>query len=190
MVIYERIGITKTMVSKDNYQLLIAKLDQFIRKYYINQLLRGLLYSIGWVLLLFLVVNVLEYFYYFNQAGRKTLFYSFLATSIFAFGGWVVVPALRYFRLGPVISHEKAAQIIGQHFQLVQDKLLNVLQLKEQSESQADQALILASINRKSDEIRPVPFQAAIDLTQNRKYLRYALPPLLILLILLPQFSI
>ncbi|NRB64344.1 MAG: DUF4175 domain-containing protein, partial [Saprospiraceae bacterium] len=173
------------MARKDNYQLLIEKLDQFIRKYYINQLLRGLLYSIGLVLFLFLTVNVLEHLYYFNQAVRKTLFYSFLAISIFAFGGWVIMPALRYFRLGPVISHEKAAQIIGQHFQLVKDKLLNILQLKEQSESQANKALILASINRKSDQIRPVPFQAAIDLTQNRKYLRYALPPLLILLILL-----
>ena len=29
----------------NNYQLLINKLDQFIRKFYINQLIRGVLYS-------------------------------------------------------------------------------------------------------------------------------------------------
>jgi len=30
---------------KDNYQLLITKLDQFIRKFYVNQLIRGGLYT-------------------------------------------------------------------------------------------------------------------------------------------------
>jgi len=173
------------MARKDNYQLLIEKLDQFIRKYYINQLLRGLLYTIGLVLLLFLVVSTLEYFYYFNQTGRKVLFYSFLGVSLVALSGWVFLPLLRYFRLGKVISHSQAADIIGDHFHNVKDKLLNILQLKEQSASQANKDLILASINQKSEEIRPVPFQSAINLSNNRKYLRYALPPLLVLLILL-----
>jgi len=173
------------MARKDNYQLLIEKLDQFIRKYYINQLLRGLLYTIGLVLLLFLVVSTLEYFYYFNQTGRKVLFYSFLGVSLVALSGWVLLPLLRYFRLGKVISHSQAADIIGNHFHNVKDKLLNILQLKEQSASQANKDLILASINQKSEEIRPVPFQSAINLASNRKYLRYALPPLLVLLILL-----
>jgi hypothetical protein len=43
----------------------------------------------------------------------------------------------------------------------------------------------MASINQKSDEIKLVPFKSAINLSQNRKYLRYALPPLLLLLIIL-----
>lgn len=173
------------MARKDNYQLLIEKLDQFIRKYYINQLLRGLLYTIGLVLLLFLVVSTLEYFYYFNQTGRKVLLYSFLGVSLVALTGWVLLPLLRYFRLGKVISHSQAADIIGDHFHNVKDKLLNILQLKEQSASQANKDLVLASINQKSEEIRPVPFQSAINLAGNRKYLRYALPPLLVLLIIL-----
>jgi hypothetical protein len=173
------------MARKDNYQLLIEKLDQFIRKYYINQLLRGLLYTIGLVLLLFLVVSTLEYFYYFNQTGRKVLLYSFLGVSLVALSGWVLLPLLRYFRLGKVISHSQAADIIGDHFHNVKDKLLNILQLKEQSASQANKDLILASIDQKSEEIRPVPFQSAINLSSNRKYLRYALPPLLVLLIIL-----
>ena len=173
------------MATKDNYRLLIEKLDQFIRKYYINQLIRGVLYTIGLVLLLFLAVSILEYFYYFSTTGRKVLFYSFLGISLIAFGGWVLLPLLRYFRLGKIISHRQAAEIIGAHFHNVKDKLLNILQLREQAASQANKDLILASINQKSDEIRPVPFKSAINLSQNRKYLRYALPPLLILLILL-----
>ena len=173
------------MANTDNYRLLIQKLDQFIRKYYINQLIRGLLYTTGLVLLLFLLVSTLEYFFYFDRSGRKVLFYSFLGISLVALGGWVLLPLLRYFRLGQVISHRQAAQIIGDHFHNVKDKLLNILQLREQAEQQASKDLILASINQKSEEIRPVPFQSAINLSHNRKYLRYAIPPLLVLLILL-----
>lgn len=173
------------MANKDNYRLLVEKLDQFIRKYYINQLIRGTLYSVGLILLLFLAMNLLEHYFFFKADVRKLLFYSFMGVSVLALGFWVFLPLLHYFRLGTIISHEKAAEIIGNHFADVKDKLLNILQLKQQSDSADQKALILASINQKSEEIKIVPFKKAIDLSQNRKYLRYALPPLLLLLIIL-----
>jgi hypothetical protein len=92
---------------------------------------------------------------------------------------------MHYFHLGKVISHEQAASIIGEHFTNVKDKLLNILQLKQQSSNAIYAELINASINQKSEEIRIVPFQAAIDLGKNRKYLRYALPPIMLLLFLI-----
>lgn len=169
----------------ENYRLLVEKLDQFIRKYYVNQLIRGSLYSIGLILVLFLVMAVLEYNFYFSTSVRKALLFSFAGVSVLALGGWVFLPLLRYFRLGSVISHEQAAQIIGNHFSNVKDKLLNVLQLRQQADNAESKELILASINQKSEEIKLVPFKAAINLGQNRKYLRYALPPFLLLLVLL-----
>jgi hypothetical protein len=169
----------------DNYSLLIQKLDQFIRKYYANQLIRGTLFSIGLVLVLFLTMALLEYNFYFSTGIRKGLLVSFAGISSVALAGWVFAPLMRYFRLGRVISHEQAAQIIGRHFHNVEDKLLNILQLKQQADTAENKELILASIHQKSDEIKPVPFKAAINLGQNRRYLRYALPPLLLLLVLL-----
>jgi len=173
------------MATQDNYQLLINKLDQFIRKYYINKLIRGVLYSVGLIGLLFLVMSLAEYYYYFNSGVRKMMFFSFIGISLLALAGWVFVPLMKYFRLGSVISHEQAAQVIGQHFTNVKDKLLNILQLKQQSDAASNRDLILASINQKSDEIKVVPFKNAIDLSKNRKYLRYALPPLMLLLLIL-----
>jgi hypothetical protein len=173
------------MAAKDNYQLLVEKLDQFIRKYYVNQLIRGALYSVGTILLLFLAVSLMEYFFYFGQGGRKLLFFGFMGLSLAALGVWVVKPLFGYLHLGKVISHEQAAQIIGDHFSNVKDKLLNVLQLREQASTAEHQALIMASINQKTEEIKPVPFQSAIDLNNNRQYLKYALPPLLLLIVLL-----
>jgi len=167
------------------YQLLIEKLDRFIRKFYINQLIRGLLYSIGLVAFCFLLFALAEHFFYFSKGVRKVLFFSFIGITGLALVQWVFLPLSRYFRLGKVISHEKAADIIGVHFEDVQDKLLNVLQLKRQSDNSPQQSLLLASIEQKTSEISPVPFQSAIDLRKNKKYLPYALPPLLILLGLL-----
>lgn len=172
-------------MQRDNYTLLIEKLDGFIRKYYINQLLRGALYTVGAVLGLFILLNVAEYFLYFGTGVRTGLLWGFLGVSAVALYEWVALPLMHYFRLGKVINHEQAALIIGQHFTNVKDKLLNILQLKQQSNNALYAELINASIDQKSDEIRLVPFQSAIDLGKNRKYLRYALPPVMLLLFLL-----
>jgi len=169
-----------------NYDLLIQKLDQFIRKFYLNKLIKGGLYFLAVSLGLFLLFNFLEHQFYFSQGVRKTFFFGFLATSGFGLIFWVFNPLFKYLKLGKNISHDKAAQVIGNHFTDVQDKLLNVLQLKRQNNSDSFQAdLIQASINQKSAEISPVPFKSAIDLSKNRKYLKYALPPFLLLIFVL-----
>ncbi len=173
------------MPQSNNYDQLIAKLDRFTRKYYVNSVIRGLLYTTGLVLGLFLLVSLLESQFYFSTGTRKLMFYGFLGISLLALGGWVLLPLSRYFRLGQVISHEKAAEMIGAHFSNVKDKLLNVLQLRQQAEGTGDTSLLLASIDQKSAEISPVPFRSAIDLSQNRKYLKYAVPPMAILAIIL-----
>ena len=113
-------------MATNNYQLLIEKLDKFIRKFYVNQLIRGALYSVAVIFALFIAVSVLEYNFYFAASTRKILFFSFLGISAAALIGWVLMPLMHYFRLGKIISHEKAAVIIGEHFTNVKDKLLNI----------------------------------------------------------------
>ena len=78
-----------------------------------------------------------------------------------------------------MLSHAEAASIIGTHFTEVSDKLLNTLQLKDADGGSKD--LIEASIQQKVEELKPVPFQLAIDFKKNRKYLKYALIPLLVI---------
>jgi hypothetical protein len=138
-------------MNKDNYSLLIEKLDGFIRKFYINQLLRGALYTVGAVLGLFILLNVAEYYLYFGTSTRTVLFYSFMLLSGVALWRWVATPLMHYFNLGKVISHEQAALIIGEHFTNVKDKLINILQLKQQSNNAIYADLINASINQKSE---------------------------------------
>ncbi|MCY7408800.1 MAG: hypothetical protein LH473_00875 [Chitinophagales bacterium] len=171
--------------SNNNYQLLIRKLDEFIRKFYVNQLIRGAIYTGAILLAAFLVISVSEYYFYFSSSIRTILFFGFLAGALFVLVRWVIIPAMHYFNLGKTISHEKAASIIGSHFANVQDRLLNILQLKNLANENSDSSLIEASINQKIEAIKPVPFSSAINLSVNRKYLRYLLAPILVLAFIL-----
>ncbi|MFT7589775.1 MAG: hypothetical protein ACI959_001995, partial [Limisphaerales bacterium] len=168
-----------------SYKLLITRLDRFIRKFYLNQLIRGALFTLGGILAMYLFVSFLEYQFYFEPGMRKLLFFGGLTLSLSMLGRLVLRPLMHYFQLGEIIDHNRAAKIIGSHFSEVEDKLLNILQLKEQSGSLADNSLIEASIDQKIDQMQPVPFSMAIDLSKNRKYLKYALPPIAAFLFIL-----
>ncbi len=177
-------------MSNNNYQTLIQKLDEFIRKYYKNQLLRGLIYSIGLVLLFFVSVTALEYFAHFNTAVRTVLFYSFVGATGFVFVKYICIPVSHLYKMGKIISYTDAAKIIGKHFTNVQDKLLNVLQLQDQSSDITElktknYELLNASINQKTLELKPIPFTSAVDFKENRKYLKYALIPVLLITVIL-----
>ena len=158
------------------------KLDAFIRKYYKNQLVKGLIYGVGLSLGFFLLTNFLEYFGKFEITGRTILFWTFIAASIFVIGKYIAIPLFKLSNLGKVISHEQAATIIGDHFPDVKDKLLNTLQLKQMSSDQSlDQyALVQASLNQRIDQLRPVPFTSAIDISENKKYLAWLIVPIVV----------
>ena len=172
-----------------NEDILIKKLDEFIRKYYKNQLIRGLIYAIGLVLAFYLVVAVLEYYAHFDITIRTVLFYSLITGILAVLGRYILIPLFKLNRIGAVLSNEMAAEIIGRHFSEVKDKLLNVLQLKKiASEEKGTSAplgsasLLEASINQKIKELKPIPFASAINLNENRRYLKYAVIPLVVIL--------
>lgn len=172
------------MNSSGSYQSLIEKLDRFIRKYYTNQLIRGAIFSGVYVLAFFLSINLLEYYFYLSPLLRKILFFGFIFSSLAFVAALFVQPLLHFYRLGKIISYEQAAVIIGTHFSEVKDKLLNILQLHHASSSQESQ-LLLAAIDQKAVELKPVDFSFAIDLNQNKRYLRYLAPPALLFLFII-----
>ena len=175
---------------KSNQDILSA-LDAFVRKYYKNLLIRGVLYAVGIVAGLYLAAVLLEHFGWLSPLGRGLIFWVGLM-AVAGVTAWLIVrPLLKMYGMGKRISHEEAARIIGRHFPEVDDKLLNLLQLMENSESEVrDSDLLLAAVEQKTAQLRPVPFLSAINLKGNRRYLKYALPPLAVLvflLILAPQ---
>jgi len=167
-----------------NSNQLIQKLDEFIRKYYLNQLIRGTLLTIGLLVAFFLASVSLEYFGHFGTSTRTIFFYALVVISFVSFGMWVAEPLIKLWKIRPGISYDEAASIVGKHFSNIEDRLLNTLQLQRTAETSSSE-LLLASIDQRIGELKPVPFATAIDLGQNKQFLRYAVPPLLLLTLIL-----
>jgi hypothetical protein len=175
-------------MATDNYGILIGKLDEFIRKYYKNRLIRGGIFFIALLTVFFLVFTVTEFFGRFSTGVRAFIFWSFISLNLVILWRLILIPLLKLLRLGKVITHEQAAEIIGTHFPEIGDKLLNTLQLKaleNKHDTEFPGDLIRASIDQKITKLRPVPFVLAIDIRQNVRYLRYAIPPIIIIILLL-----
>ena len=168
-----------------NYNLLLLKINEFTRKFYLNKLLRGSIYAAALILTLYLFLFIWIFYSYPSIITKTLLFYSYVAISLIAVLFWVVKPALSYFKLSKTLSLEEAANLIGNHFFNVKDRLLNTLQLKELADSAPqNSALILAGIDQKINELKPIPFSTAINLGDNKKHIKYIALPLFIILLI------
>ncbi|MEZ4793285.1 MAG: DUF4175 family protein, partial [Gelidibacter sp.] len=167
----------------NNFTTIQTKLEQFIRRYYTNELLKGtiLFFAIG--LLYFLFTLFVEYVLWLNPTARTILFWVFIVVELALFVKFIAIPLAKLFKLQEGINYEDASKIIGKHFPEVNDKLLNVLQLKSRNVGTNESELLLASIEQKSTELQPIPFKLAVSFKQNIKYLKYAAIPVAVLLL-------
>ena len=172
------------MRSAGNYELLIGKIDTFIRKYYFNNLLRGLIFLGAGLFSAYIIITLSEYYGDFNSSFRTFLFYFFIFLNL-GLIAWLVIPSLMaWLRLGQTITHDQAAEIIGKHFSDVSDKLLNTLQLKKLADSSQHRELIEASIDQKIETLKPVSFPSAVNLRENTKYLKWLIFPAAVICII------
>ena len=163
-----------------NFSHIQGKLEQFIKRYYVNELLKGAILFFAAGLLYFIVTLFIEYMLWLNPTARTILFWTFIAVEAALFAKFIAFPLAKLFKLQKGIDFKIASKIIGDHFPEVNDKLLNVLQLKE---SNHQSELLEASIEQKSAELSPIPFKLAINFNKNTKYLKYAAIPIVILLV-------
>jgi hypothetical protein len=165
----------------DTFNILLDKLDRFIRRYYLNQLIKGSLFFGAGLLILFLLFITIEYFGYLSTNIRFVLFYGFLVFNLFVLVRYVFLPILGMMKIGRKISEEQAAHIIGKHYRNeLNDKITNVLQLKKYlAHNPENAALIMAGIDQKASIINPIPFQNAIPLKGNLRFVPYFVIPVL-----------
>ncbi|MFY0712137.1 hypothetical protein J1D01_00540 [Seonamhaeicola sp. NFXS20] len=163
-----------------NFKFIKTKLEAFIKRYYTNELLKGIILFFAIGLLYFLFTLFVEHTLWLGVGARTVLFWLFIVVELALLIKFIVLPIAKLLKLKEGINYHDASKIIGGHFPEVNDKLLNVLQLHESKEQSE---LLLASIEQKSIALKPVPFKLAINFKQNLKYLKYAAIPVLIILI-------
>ena len=160
---------------------IVLKLNHFIKEYYRNELIKGLLISLLLLVLLALVFIFSEYFFGFNSWVRGFMFYSFIGVSSFVVIQYILFPIFGLLGLKNDLTSEKAAKLIGDFFPEVSDKLLNSIQLQQAEQSD----LVLATISKKEEELRPFNFEMAIQ----RNWMKSLIPSVGILLIFILTIS-
>ena len=172
--------------------ILITKIERFIRKFYLNRLIQGVLMGTILMIVLFLIINGIEYFSWLPQKGRLLLLLLFVFGTIFVFIFYFALPIINLIRFRKKMSDEKAAVIIGRFFPEISDKLLNTLQLSNELSQDIDNQLLIATIEQRTEHLKPINFSDAVNLKENYKYLRYfgiAFVVLSVALIFIPDFS-
>lgn len=160
--------------------LIKAKLTSFIRKFYLNQLLKGVILFVATGLLYFVLVLFIEHILWLNTFWRGILFWVFILMEVALFTSFIIVPLFGLFKLAKGLDELQASRMIGSHFPEVGDKLLNIIQLAKDSR-RSD--LLEAGIEQKSNQVQPIPFSSAVDFRDSLKFFKFAAVPVLIILL-------
>lgn len=165
-----------------SFDRLIGQIDAFIRKYYKNQIVKGLILFIGILLFTYLSVVTLEYFGRFSSGVRGGMFFGFIAVNIYILSRYIAIPLLKLKSFGQRINRYQASNIIGRFFPTISDRLLNTLQLNDRLDpNSSDYDLIHASVQQRSSSMNTIPFVDAINIGENKRYAVWVLPVVLIM---------
>ena len=164
-----------------NFEHIIQSLEAFIKKYYTNTLIKGVLLFLTFGLLLFLLVTGTEHILWLSPSVRSVLFFGFLTILLVLGYYYLLVPLAYLFRIKKGIGEKRASVLIGKHFPSIGDKLVNLLEL---SENPHKSDLLLASIEQRSKELKPLPFAEAINFRDSLQYAKYLFIPTGVLAVL------
>ena len=159
------------------HQNIIAKLEQFIKRFYTKQLIKGIFLFLTLGTLFWMAITYFEYVLWLSESWRLTLFILFLVVELYLLYRYIAVPVLYLFKIRDGIDKRAASQLIGKHFPNVDDKLLNLLEL---SENQEKSDLLMASIEQRASNLGPVPFAEAVNFKDSYKYAKYILIPVVL----------
>ncbi|QJW92061.1 DUF4175 family protein [Spirosoma taeanense] len=171
------------MQSSNAYTTLLQRIDEYKKRYFQNQLVKGTLFFVALLGSGYLLINTAEFVGRFNSVGRGALFFGFLLTIATGLYLFILRPLMSLYGLNKPLTNDEAARQIGMYFPEVGDKLLNTLQLQRISAAQSD--LLQASLDQRSQQLLINRFASAIQISRNRQFLKYAIPPLALILAIL-----
>ncbi|PCH77761.1 MAG: hypothetical protein COB98_02440 [Flavobacteriaceae bacterium] len=164
-----------------NLQIILDKIKDFQQKFYINELIRGVILFLSFGLLYFLGTVFIESWLWLDRLNRWILFGFFIGIECFLLVKFIGLPIFKIMGISKGISMEEGAVFIGKFFPDIDDKLLNIIQLNSDSERSE---MLLASIDQRANDLRPVRFLSAVDFGSNVKYLKYLLPLAFVIVII------
>lgn len=170
------------MTSNNNISSVLKGINKYIRKYYLFKLLTGLVVTFSLVSIIYLLIVIIQYYFYLPVNLKSLIFWSFLALIGFILFEFVLINALKLFKITKHLSNIQAAKLISDSFTEIKDQLLNILELHEKG---TDNVLVQAAISKKISNIKFFDFSSAIKFKSILNYFKYFGFPLLILFFVL-----
>lgn len=164
----------------DGIKPIYDNLASFRRKYYLNLFIRGTILTLSLILVYFIIAALLEYSLWMSKGARLLVFASFIALVLFCVYRFLKLP-IQWWLYKRGLGPEESAQMVGKHFPTIGDRLLNLLQLASISNNSE---LAQAGILQKSRAMEGISFEQAIDLRENRRYLKYFAVPFVLIAVL------
>lgn len=166
----------------------MQNIQAYKKKVFLNQLIRNSIFFLAISLTTYLIINSIEFSLRLNSPFRTGLFYTFSLSFILSLFWMIGRPIIKYALYERFMSDDEAARQIGEKFSDIGDKVLNTIQLRNNSEKNP---LIFASLEQRISQLSIFEFSTSIKFNANKKYLKYVLIPsgiLLILFLIVPQF--
>ena len=161
---------------------LIAKIQDFVRRFYLNRMIKGILLAVGLLVVLIIAVHGIEFLLWLPSGGRKLLFWIYLIGVGFVAIYYILLPLYRLFTYRNQMSEAEAARLIGKHFSEIEDRLLNTLQLQQKALSYGGDPLLEAAIEQRTRSLGVYHFGSAVSLKPSRGILVSSISLLLLFL--------
>ncbi len=147
-----------------DFNILETKLRNFRRKYLSIELIRGTIIVALLFLIIFLILNFLEYSIYMPSAWRRIIFLTTLLFLGLAALRYVLYPALQLTGIIQLLDDKKVSRIIKKGLPDVKDKIINAIELQGMNEKQYSVEITAAAISQKVRELSIFNFNDALSL--------------------------
>lgn len=113
------------------YNPIEIKINQFLKKYYKNRLLKGVIFFFLLFIIITFLIILLEYFNYFNASTKISLLLIYAFILVLSFIGLLLFPILGYLGIKRNLSKKRINDIVVAHFPEIKDQLWNIFELQK-----------------------------------------------------------
>jgi len=145
-----------------NYKQFVDKLNAYIRKFYLYQLIRGLILFVLITIVYYSLVAVLEYFSYFDPRVKLIIVFGTVLLALLIFIYFLVVPLVKLAGIGKRLTYYDVSSLLAKTYPEIKDRLINIIELANEPGEVYSNDLKKASIDQKIDELKVFSFSDAV----------------------------
>lgn len=157
----------------NDFNIFVKKIEAFRKRYHLYHFLRGLILFLLLFLLLFIFINILEYQLYMPSEWRRVMFITSFLFLLLIFLRYVFFTGLQAAGIIKNLNYRKASHLIKGYMPDIRDRLINVLELHENSDSIYSIDIRQAAINQKINELKVFDFSKAVSMKYLQTLLLY-----------------